>query len=330
MALPRIFVSSTYYDLRFVRADLAILEEQMGVDVVRFETGAVPYHTADTLPEACCREIDNCHILVSIIGGRYGSVVKQHGEALEGSSRAERTVSISRLEVERAVKSGLLLFAFVEADVFAQYPTYLSNRAMAAQIVWPSVEDIRVFEFIEYISNLAGRNPVFPFRTPREMQDTLRAQLAGLFCDLLQRDKLYKYSSHLDKVIESAERLQQLQLELAAREAEAERRISEAALPDHEIYQKLQNVLGIEFRIFFRNRRELDALLNSYGFREISPRELREEIRNERLYFYREKPRLYIGILKACFSGTDGEIISGQGGDRGEPVWAGKSPPGGG
>ena len=126
--------------------------------------------------------------------------------------RAGRTVSISRLEVERAVESGLLLFAFVEADVFAQYPTYLSNRAIASQIIWPSVDDTKVLEFIEYIHSLRGRNPVFPFRTPREVQDTLRVQLAGLFCDLLQREKLDKYSSHLDQVIESAERLQKLQL----------------------------------------------------------------------------------------------------------------------
>jgi len=329
MAQPRLFVSSTYYDLRFVRADLAVLEEQIGVEVVRSETGAIPYHTADTLPEACCREIDNCHVLVSIIGGRYGSVVKQRAETADGHVD-ERTVSVSRMEVERAVHSGLLLFAFVEADVLAQYPTYLSNREMASSIKWPAVDDIEIFKFIEYIYSQPGRNPVFPFRTPREIQDTLRDQLAGLFCDLLQRKKLDKYSSHLDQVIESAERLQKLQTDLALREAEAERRIKETALPDHEIYRRLQDVLGIQFRIFFKNRVELEAVLHAYEFKELNPQELREEIRNERLYFYREKPRLYIGILKACFSDADGEVISGSTINGAEVVWSGKSAPGGG
>ena len=72
MAAPRLFVSSTFYDLRFVRADLSVLKEQMGLEVIRFETGAIPYHTAETLPEACCKEIDTCNIMVSVIGGRYG------------------------------------------------------------------------------------------------------------------------------------------------------------------------------------------------------------------------------------------------------------------
>lgn len=139
---------------------------------MRFETGAIPYHTAETLPEACCREIDNCHVLVSIIGGRYGSVVKQPAEMLDGHI-GERSVSISRMEVERAVKSGLLLFAFV-----------------------------------------------------------------------------------------------------------------------------------VDFRIFFKNRSELEALLSAYGFRELNPPELREEIRKERLYFCREKtPAVYRhpeGVLFWC------------------------------
>jgi Domain of unknown function (DUF4062) len=328
MALPRIFVSSTFYDLRFVRADLAILEEHIGVEVVRFETGAVPYHTAETLPEACCKEIDNCHILVSVIGGRYGSVVAQPSESADGRS-SNRSISISRLEVERAVKSGLLLFAFVEADVYALHPTYLNNRSMANKIVWPSVDDIRVFEFIEYIHNLPGRNPIFPFRTPREIQDMLRVQLAGLFCDLLQREKLDKYSSHLDQVIASAERLQNLQLLLSAREAEAERRIRETALPDDEIYGQLQAVLGLDFRIFFKNREELKRLLSAHGFGEVD-RELREEFRRERYYYYREKPRLFIGILKSCFSDPDGNVVETHADDVSKLVWSGRTLPGGG
>jgi hypothetical protein len=315
VAAPRLFVSSTYYDLRFVRADLAILEEQMGVEVVRFEAGQIPYHTAPTLSEAICKEIDNCNILVSVIGGRYGSVI----------ANDDRELSISQLEVERAVKSGLLLFAFIDADVLSQYSVFLANRLSATSIRWPAVDDVRVFDFIKYIHDLPGRNPVFPFRTPREIQDILKIQLAGLFCDLLQRVKQGHFASHLDQVISSAERLQTLQTDLAQREAQVDQRMREMVLPDHDIYATVQRVLGLAYRTFFRNKVELVTLLRAHLFDEILENQLPERMR-DRIYFKRESPKLYLALTKECFA-ADGEIRVADITSGSDVVWSGTRMP---
>jgi hypothetical protein len=37
MARPRMFVSSTYYDLKYVRADICEFADQFGIDAVLFE-----------------------------------------------------------------------------------------------------------------------------------------------------------------------------------------------------------------------------------------------------------------------------------------------------
>jgi hypothetical protein len=70
MAKPRIFVSSTYYDLRHIRAVLEGFIRQLGYEPVLFEKGAIPFRHDKTLEENCLSEIDACDILILIVGGR--------------------------------------------------------------------------------------------------------------------------------------------------------------------------------------------------------------------------------------------------------------------
>jgi hypothetical protein len=43
MAKPRVFVSSTYYDLKYVRSSLELFIESLGYDAVLSEKGGVAY-----------------------------------------------------------------------------------------------------------------------------------------------------------------------------------------------------------------------------------------------------------------------------------------------
>jgi hypothetical protein len=73
MASPRIFLSSTFYDLRQVRSDLEGFIRGLGYEAVAHERGDVPYGNDSALEDYCYKEVANCDILVSVIGGRYGS-----------------------------------------------------------------------------------------------------------------------------------------------------------------------------------------------------------------------------------------------------------------
>ena len=42
MARPQVFISSTYFDLKSVREDLARFLKELGYDSIRHELGAVP------------------------------------------------------------------------------------------------------------------------------------------------------------------------------------------------------------------------------------------------------------------------------------------------
>ncbi len=73
MAKPRIFVSSTYYDLKHIRNSLEAFIEGFGYEPVLFESGDIPFRHNAPMDESCYSEISNCNMLVLIIGGRVGS-----------------------------------------------------------------------------------------------------------------------------------------------------------------------------------------------------------------------------------------------------------------
>lgn len=324
MAVPRLFVSSTYYDLRYVRSDLDILKDQMGIEIVRFEEGSIPYHTADTLPEACCKEIENCQILALIIGGRYGSTVVVKAEDDQGDDKGpERSISISRLEAEHAIRSGLIIFTFVDAGVFGEHRTYQAcSKAGVTDVVWATVDDVAVFEFIDFIRGLPGQNPIFEFRTPREIQDLLRKQLSGHFFDLLQGGKMAKFGTHLQQLKTATEQFIALEQNLREQESKLKEQLEKVSAPDHEFFQKLQDQLVLDFPVFIRSADELSKLLSHVGFDE--PVDLQEKPDwNMRMKTFKNSVSgEYFAISKALFR-EDGTLVLPTKWDAND-IWRGK------
>lgn len=77
MARPRVFISSTFYDLRQIRDDLERFVRDLGYEPVRHETGAIPYGHESPPEEYAYREVETCDIVVAVIGGRFGSASAQ-------------------------------------------------------------------------------------------------------------------------------------------------------------------------------------------------------------------------------------------------------------
>ena len=75
MARPRIFVSSTYYDLKHIRSSLELFIESLGFEPVLSEKGDIPYNPDHPLDESCYREAGTADLFVLVVGGRYGSEI---------------------------------------------------------------------------------------------------------------------------------------------------------------------------------------------------------------------------------------------------------------
>ena len=93
MAKPRVFISSTFYDLRLVRLELDKFLESIGYEPIRNEEGDIAYGSNESLQNYCYKEISNIDIFISIIGNRFGSI-----------SEGNKERSISNMELKTAME----------------------------------------------------------------------------------------------------------------------------------------------------------------------------------------------------------------------------------
>ena len=189
MARLRVFVSSTYYDLKHIRSSLELMIEAMGYEAVLFERGDVAYNPDTPLDESCYAEILNSDIVLLIIGGRYGTAASHDQSKSNERSKDDRQTkfdSITKSEHDSARKRGIPIYTLIEKPVYAEFQTYKKNKNIP-NISYAHVESANVFRFIEGIEQLASGNAIFPFERFSEIESWLKDQWSGLFRDLLKQ-----------------------------------------------------------------------------------------------------------------------------------------------
>jgi hypothetical protein len=183
VAKPRIFVSSTYYDLKHIRNNVESFISGFGYEAVLFESGDIAFDHAQPLDESCYVEIENCHMLVLIIGGRYGSVASVQADKSE-LDRAYK--SITKKEYETARHKDIPIYIFVEKAVMAEYQTYKENKKNT-DIVYAHVDSVAVFHLLDDILIQKRNNLVRDFEKFDDISSWLTDQWAGLFADFLSK-----------------------------------------------------------------------------------------------------------------------------------------------
>lgn len=67
MPTPRIFVSSTCYDLKYIRENLKFFIRNLGYEPILSEEGNVFYDPSLHVQDACLAEVPSCQVLLLII-----------------------------------------------------------------------------------------------------------------------------------------------------------------------------------------------------------------------------------------------------------------------
>ncbi len=292
MAKPRVFVSSTYFDLRIVRADLERFIREMGYDPILFERGHIPYGKEDALEEYCYREIDTCDILVAVIGGKYGS------------QSSDNINSITQRELKTAYELGKQVYIFIERHVHGEYPTYLKNKDVA-DFKPSSVDNKRIFEFLEEIYALTAGNPITAFDTSEDITKFLKAQFGGLFQRLLQESARQKEVRIIENLKNTASTLNQLVTFLTEERAKGDEAIKDILLLSHPAFASIKEIASIPYRVVFQTLDELRALLEVRGFRQDAAPWLEEEVYD----FDNIKAGYGIRVKKAIFDDSERLII---------------------
>lgn len=198
MAKPRVFVSSTYYDLRHIRASLENFIEELGYEPVLSEKGDIAFSPDIPLDESCYREVANVDILVLIVGGRYGSEASHTKEANKQTLKEfyARYESITKLEFTKAIEQDIPVYVLIETAVYSEYQTFTKNQ-LNQSIVYAHVDSIGVFQFIQELLSLSRNNPVHRFERFAEIESWLRDQWAGLFREFLSQKSTQRQISGL-------------------------------------------------------------------------------------------------------------------------------------
>lgn len=205
MPAPRVFVSSTAYDLAILRGQLRSFIHGLGFDPVLSEHSDVLYDPNKDAELSCVEEVRNCDMLVVIIGTRFGSVAKpstaenvDFEAILKASSDLslvvegpKGTYSITQVEVLKAVTEGIPIFVFVDAQVITERRTYQANHdnEVLSKMKFGSIEDPmtakNIFDFIGFLRSRTHNNGFFAFNSFAEIENHLRKQWASLFQRML-------------------------------------------------------------------------------------------------------------------------------------------------
>ncbi|MBB5397233.1 DUF4062 domain-containing protein [Mucilaginibacter sp. AK015] len=253
MAKPRVFISSTFYDLKQIRADLDLFLDQLGYEPVRNEEGDIPYGKDEALEEYCYKEIKGIDILVCIVGGRFGSE----------SKRSE--LSISQIEFKTAISENKQIYIFIDQNVLSEYETYLLNKD--SEINYRYVDDTRVYSFIEEIKSLSNNNNIKGFETVSDISKYLKEQFAGLFQRFLQEQTRIKEINLIKGLEKTAQTLNKLVNYLSDENKDQAEEINRILTINHPLIESIKQILRIPYNFYFEGLDDVKSLFDAHGFR---------------------------------------------------------------
>lgn len=208
MARLRVFVSSTCYDLDIVRSELRPFVVSAGYEPVMSEYSDVLFDPRLHTHDSCVKEVVGCDVVVLIIGARFGGTAVPAalaGVDLDAVAQmstnstallAREKLSITQLEVLKAVEASVPVYAFVDERVLYDHLVYEKNKdkpAIIDQLDFPSIQKREtakyIFEFINFLSHRRTGNSVIGFSRLDEIRSHLITQWSQLFQRLLTESR---------------------------------------------------------------------------------------------------------------------------------------------
>ena len=168
---PVVFISSTCYDLKQVRADMKeFFEENYGFEAMLSEFDSFPIDPCVGTFENCLSNVDQCaDFFVLIVCNRYGYVL-------------DSGKSITNLEYLHAKAKGIPIYVFVSKQLNNTLPIWKANKSGDYSSV---VDNPKIFEFVAEIK-ADGRQWIYTYETVQDIKMTLKNQLRLVFADGLR------------------------------------------------------------------------------------------------------------------------------------------------
>lgn len=177
MNQPRIFISSTCYDLGQIRADLFDFISSLGYHPVMSEFTSFPIDPDSDTIENCVNNVKTADIFILIVGNRYGHVLPSKK-------------SITNTEYLFARSNGIPIYVFIYRPLITILPIWKQNPTANFS---GTVDSIKVFEFVEDVRD-KNKHWAFEFEKAQDIIQTLKIQFSHLYKQSLDLRRQFKGS----------------------------------------------------------------------------------------------------------------------------------------
>lgn len=266
MAVPRVFISSTFYDLKQVRFNIGDFIKNLGYEAVMHERSGVAYTQNEPLEQDCYHELASCDIVVCVIGNHFGS------------RSAGNELSITMNEIQTAIKNRKKVYIFIAKDVYIENRTYEYNKENGS-FKSAYTDNLIIHEFISELKN-NNRVLIESFDTTDEIISTLKLQFAGLFQNLLAHDASKSESTVVMDLSETASEIKDSVHELREEQEAFFKKFESTVFGRNYTLRAVEEFLGLDkASIFARNVDALDELMAAFGYNRVSVDNKQEDIR---------------------------------------------------
>jgi len=158
-----IFISSTDYNLKDLRAELASFLTETGYKPILSSAEGFPDSSPNLEPwESCIPVLQNSFVMILIVDGRYGKSLPwpNYEDVMEG-----RSVSPTHGEFLYSHATSKRMFVFIRTEVLAHYQTYLNaiekhGKAESKKILDDILPKHINFQTLEFINEIKNKRPV--------------------------------------------------------------------------------------------------------------------------------------------------------------------------
>lgn len=266
MAVPRVFVSSTFYDLKQVRFNIGDFIKNLGYETVMHERSGVAYTQNEPLERDCYHELASCDIVVCVIGNHFGS------------KSGDNELSITMNEIQTAIQSRKKVYIFIAKDVYIENRTYEHNKENG-NFKSAYTDNLKIHEFISEVKN-NNRVLISSFDTTDEIIGTLKLQFAGLFQNLLAYNARKSESVVAMDLSEAASEIKDSASELREEQERFFKKFESTVFGRNYTLRALEEFIGLDkASIFARNVDALDELMAAFGYAHVTVDNKQNDIR---------------------------------------------------
>lgn len=286
MAVPRVFISSTYYDLKQARNNIGDFVKSLGYEPIMHERSGVAYTQTEPLEIDCYHELASCDIVVCIIGNHFGS------------KSSVNDFSITMNEINTAIKNKKKVYIFIANDVFIENRTYEQNKDTGS-FKSAYTDDIKIHEYISELKNNNKIHVIESFETTEQIIRTLKLQFAGLFQNLLAREASMTEAKTAYDLQETADEIKNIVEQFTEEKEAFFAHFDSTIIANNLTLTRLKKYLGIEKAAFYATDYDaLSEILKMAGYNEELGEESNEIYKYTKTEYHSQSKTIKTIILK--------------------------------